>query len=121
MARRKKSSNVVSEAANRLAGMKSIDPQLDLGNGLTAQAFGEKINAAQAALEDYNTALSVADEKQNVYLEKESAVREINERMLLAVAARYGKNSNEYEQAGGTRKADRAKPAKKAAPDAPVK
>jgi hypothetical protein len=121
MARRKKSSTIISDAANRLAGVKSIDPNLDLGSGLTAQAFSDSINAAQTALENYNMALSTVDEKQNIYLEKERALRDIHERILLAVAARYGKNSNEYEQAGGTRKADRAKTAKKIAPDAPAK
>jgi hypothetical protein len=121
MARRKKSSTIISDAANRLAGVKSIDPNLDLGNGLTAQAFSDSINAAQTALENYNMALSTVDEKQNIYLEKERALRDVHERVLLAVAARYGKNSNEYEQAGGTRKTDRAKTAKKIAPDAPAK
>ena len=115
MPRIKKTSRVVNEAANRLAGIKSIDSQLDLGNNLSTQAFGDKIAAAQTALEDYNTTLSLADEKQNIYLAREKELLEIHERMLLAVAVRYGKNSNEYEQAGGTRKSDRAKPVKKVA------
>ena len=121
MSRRKKSSNTIAEAANRLAGIKSIDPHLDLGNNLTAQAFSDKITATQNALEDYNTTLSMADEKQNVFAAREKDLIDIHERMLLAVAARYGKNSNEYEQAGGTRKSDRARAAKKTTPHAPAK
>ncbi|MEH1974356.1 MAG: hypothetical protein V7K64_10350 [Nostoc sp.] len=33
-----------------------------------------------------------------------------SEQMLLNVASRYGKNSDEYGMAGGTRRSDRKKP-----------
>ena len=40
-------------------------------------------------------------------------MRDLNERALDGVASKYGKNSNEYEQAGGTRKSERKRPVRK--------
>lgn len=41
--------------------LKSIDPALDLGGGLTCGAFDAAIQAAPGRLEAYNTALSQVD------------------------------------------------------------
>ena len=68
-------------------------------------------------LEDYNQALSMVDEKANVLADSEKALKDFSERVLAGVAAKYGKNSNEYEKVGGVRKADRKCPAaRKTAP-----
>lgn len=37
----------------------------------------------------------------------EAGLRDLTERMLAAVSAKFGRASNEYEQAGGKRKSDR--------------
>lgn len=37
----------------------------------------------------------------------------MSERMLAGVAARYGKDSSQYEQAGGVRKSERKRPTRK--------
>jgi hypothetical protein len=42
-------------------------------------------------------------------------LKDWNERMLAGVATAYGKDSSEYEQAGGVRKSERKKPVRKAA------
>ncbi len=112
MSRAKKTSKIVEEANVRVAGIKSIDPILDLGNGLTVQEFELEIETTAKALEEYNTSLSTADEKLNVYKQKEKALKAVHERMLLAVAVKFGKDSNEYEKAGGTKKSARKKSVK---------
>ncbi len=38
----------------------------------------------------------------------------VSERMLIAVAAKYGKDSYEHEMAGGIRKSERKRPTRKA-------
>lgn len=43
----------------------------------------------------------------------EKQLRDLSERMLIAVAAKYGKNSYEYEMAGGVRKSERKRPVRK--------
>lgn len=40
-------------------------------------------------------------------------VKDLSKRMLTGVASKYGKNSSEYEMAGGTRKSERKKPVAK--------
>lgn len=116
MARRKKTSSLVLEAAAaRAAGLESIDAALDLGGSLTLASYKTAIADAQTKLNAYNTLLSDVDEASNAFETSESAVREISDRMLAGVAARYGRDSDEYEKAGGTRKSDRSRRTSKAA------
>ncbi len=114
MSRVKKTSKIVEEANIRVAGIKSIDQNLDLGNDLTVKAYEKEIEETAKALEDYNTSLSMADEKQNLYKQKERSLMTLHERMLLGVAVKFGKDSNEYEKAGGTKKSDRKRSTKAA-------
>lgn len=112
MSRIKKTSKIVEDANVRVAGIKSIDQDLDLGNGLTVKNYEKEIEETAKALEDYNTILSMADEKLNLYTQKEKSLMALHERMLLGVAVKYGKDSNEYEKAGGTKKSDRKRSTK---------
>ena len=104
MSRLKKLSKDHENASKRLAGLKSIDAALDLGNGLTVTAYQSAHDAVQMVIDDYNQLLSTVDGKANELKEKEKTLRDYSERMLAGVAAKYGKNSNEYEKAGGTKK-----------------
>jgi hypothetical protein len=112
MARIKKTSKTVETARIRLAGLKSIDPNLDLGNGVTVAIYESKIDKAGGSLETYNTTLSVADEHQDIFENDEADLKDYHERILLGVGSKFGKDSIEYEKAGGTRKSERRKPAK---------
>ncbi|MBC7798701.1 MAG: hypothetical protein H7Z37_17670 [Pyrinomonadaceae bacterium] len=112
MAYRKKTSKILENAGLRLAGLKSIGADLDLGNGITVKAYSKKIDDAADALEQYNTALSVADEKSNQFETNELDLSDFHERILMAVGVKYGKNSNEYEKAGGTKKSERKRSVK---------
>ena len=106
MARRKKTSAALLKAENRLAGMKSINPKLDLGNGITAATYEKEITNLRQQIADYNTLLSKADEASNAITAAEKQLSSTTEQMLLAVAAKYGKDSSEYEMAGGTRRSE---------------
>ena len=100
----------MTDAANRLAGIKSINENEDLGNGLTTTSFKKQIDDTQATLEAYNSTLALADQQLNAFHVQEKALKDMHERALIAVAAKYGKDSDEYEMAGGKRKSERAKP-----------
>lgn len=113
MGRVRKTSKVLEQTQIRAANLKSISPTLDLGNGLTAAAFDTAIADLQAKLADYNQTLAAADEKANALAASEKAARDLSERMLAGVAAHFGKNSSEYEQAGGIRKSERKTPSRK--------
>ena len=107
MGRRRRTSKVLEKALTRSAGIKSINPALDLGGGMTVASFDTSITDAQSKLEQYNQALAAVDEKYNALIASENSLNDVSERMLAGVAARFGKNSSEYEQAGGVRKSER--------------
>lgn len=113
MARIKKQSRIISNAKTRLSALVSIDPNMDLGNGLTATIYEKAITLGADLLSDYNTTLSTVDEKLNKAQAQELVISDLSERMLAGVASKYGKNSNEYEMAGGVKKSERKKPTKK--------
>src|SRR5690606_33324094 len=96
MSYRKRISRDLERAINRLAGLRSISDELDLGNGLTNAAFEALIGETRQSINEYNTRLSEVDGLQNLVEENERKVRDFSERMLAGVAATYGKNSDEY-------------------------
>ena len=114
MGRRKTSSKAYENAIRRMAAVQSIDPNFDLGNNLTYDEYQNLISNVKLALDNYNTTLSLVDEKFNTLKALEARLRDMNERILTGVASKYGKNSSEYEQSGGRRKSEiRRKPGKK--------
>jgi len=103
MAYKKSSPRVLGISQARLTALSSIDPALDLGNGLTVAGYQAAIQSVRDILSAYNVLLAQADGVAN---DLHAAVKELsllNTRMLIGVAAKYGKDSNEYEKAGGTR------------------
>jgi len=103
----------------RASGIRGIDAALDLGNGLTAAAFADRINAFGQKLAAYNQALAAIDEQYNTLLADEKTLSGLSERMLAGVGARFGKDSSQYEQAGGVRKSER-QPRQRAKPSPPT-
>lgn len=114
MAKRKRESKVLTASEKRLAGLTSIDPNLDLGSGISIKSIGSGIDDLSGALAKYNQSLSDADGALNLVVAYEKKLRDLNERVLAGVAAKYGKDSTEYEKAGGKRKSERKRRAKKA-------
>ncbi len=110
MARLKRSSKVLQKAEHRCAALKSISVTLDLGNGLSLENYLLLIDSLRSQLDSYNKSLSMVDRAATTVQDTEQELRTLSERMLIAVAARYGKDSYEYEMAGGTRKSDRKRP-----------
>ena len=103
MPRTRRTSNVIANATVRSNNLKTISPTLDLGGGLSVTAFDQLIAEAETALADYNQTVATLDEKGNRLDALLKQTGEMSARMLAGVGARYGKNSNEYEKAGGSR------------------
>ncbi|MGB3671003.1 MAG: hypothetical protein WBG63_16270 [Phormidesmis sp.] len=115
MARQKKTATaVVLKAKSRLQGLKDIDPKLDLGGGMTVAAFEKEVSAMLQKIESYNSMLNAADKVSNELEEMEKQLAYSSSRMLAGVVTRFGRNSSEYEMAGGVRTSDRKR--KKAQP-----
>ena len=106
MARKKRTSPAVTRAQQRCSGLCAIHPQLDLGNSLTVAAYDTEIKAANKELSDYNTMLSHVDSAGKALKNSEKNLNDLRDRMLKAVATKFGTNSAEYRRAGGTPKSE---------------
>ncbi|OUL26358.1 hypothetical protein BV378_13140 [Nostoc sp. RF31YmG] len=95
-------SAAVEKAQRRLALLKSINENLDLGHGLTIEAYTRLIENTRAVVEAHNTLLSNLEESRKTATQMDKALSELSERMLSGVATVYGKNSMEYAKAGGS-------------------
>jgi hypothetical protein len=113
MARKKKVFSHYQKAVTRLSAMKSIDGKMELNQGLSVPLYETAIDGFKAKLDLYNTTLSTVDTLLNDVIKTELELKDLSERMLLGVGSKYGKNSNEYEMAGGVRKSERKKPVRK--------
>ncbi|HEY9804680.1 MAG TPA: hypothetical protein V6D25_30385 [Leptolyngbyaceae cyanobacterium] len=107
--RRQRSSPILKKAVRRAAGMNSINPNLDVGNGLTLPAFSKLINTMQTKENAYNSALANLDKLYQEMLETERQLADMTEHMLMGVGVVYGKSSVEYGMAGGVPKNQRRK------------
>ena len=116
MARPKRNSTTLEAARQRLAGLKSITPAPDFGSALSLDQYEQEINAYSAKLDKYNEALSTLDGLQNELDTAETNLNDKSKRMLAAVGAHYGTDSDQYEKAGGTRSSERKRPTRKTAP-----
>lgn len=109
MARRRRKSTVLEKAEIRANNLKTISATLDLGPGLTLADLEQTIADVRATRDNYNQALARVDDLSNELVAKEKLLDELNSRMLAGVGARWGKNSSQYEIAGGTRTDERKK------------
>lgn len=104
MPRSKRRSGTADKADARATALSSINPALELGESLTLAAYKAKIIATRTVLEAYNTLLSNADAALVALEQSESELADLSERMLKGVASEFGRDSVEYEKAGGVRK-----------------
>lgn len=118
MAYRKKSiPKDVQNSQKRVDGMKSIEAALDLGNGVSVATMEAAIKKVVDGISEYNTMLSQIDQKANEIEADIKAMNELSSRALKGTEFKYGKDSSEYEMAGGTRASERKKSVKKTGND----
>jgi len=106
MAYQRRTSQVIVAAQERSTNLKAIAPNFNLSEELSVVNLDSLIERTQASLEAYNTLLAQADAAGNNLGNDEKELRELSARMLAGVGAHYGKDSNEYEMAGGTRSSE---------------
>ena len=92
------------KAIQRLSGLKSIDPGLDLGKDMSVAVFEQNIQAFEQILSNYNTMLSVLDAQLQQVLAAEKYLLDYTGRWLPMVGGHFGMDSEEYQKAGGVRK-----------------
>jgi hypothetical protein len=107
MARKKRSSRILEKAEFRVAGLKAIDPKLKFDDTCNLQNLTQLIQQVQKMLDDYNAAIAIVDSSKIKLDEMEKTLNQISDKMLMGVGFKYGKNSSEYELAGGVRDSER--------------
>ncbi len=113
MARRKKVYSHYEKAVTRLASVKSIGENVKLTGDASVANYETQIAAFRKRMDDYNTTLSAIDAQYSDLMAAEKELKNSSERVLAGVAYQFGKDSNEYEQAGGSRKGNRKRNVKK--------
>ena len=111
MAFKKRVSPTLIKATTRANKLAEIKPDLAIGS-MTLANYQARVKAAQTALDHYNGLLTQADLASDQFDDLEKELKDLSERMLTGVATEYGKDSAEYEAAGGVRKSERKKPAR---------
>ncbi len=107
MSRQKRTYRILEKAELRSAGLKAIDPSMDFGDARKLQNLTQIIEQVRTRIDAYNTALSVIDSSKTEIDQLEKTLADLCDNMLTGVAFRYGKDSREYEMAGGVRKSER--------------
>ncbi|BDI18220.1 hypothetical protein ANSO36C_40220 [Nostoc cf. commune SO-36] len=107
MTRRKRSSRILEKAEFRVAGLKAINPNINFDDTHNLQNLTQLIDNFHNLLDDYNAAIAMIDSSRNKLDEMEKTLSQVSDKMLTWVGCKYGKNSNEYELAGGVRDSER--------------
>ena len=115
MAFKKRASPDLVKAEERAKKLGAVNPTLEVG-GLTLPAYQEQVMSARTLLDRYNVLLTEADLLADQFDNAETGLKDWSERMLAGVGVKYGKDSPEYEAAGGVRKSERKKPTRKSPP-----
>lgn len=105
-------------AKTRWQGLVSQDPVMDLGNGLSVQAYGVAVTALDEQVLKINNLSAEIQTERAKLVEMEREMRDLNDRYMKATAAKYGTSSMEYMAIGGVRKKDRKRrPSQPTPPD----
>ena len=108
---------MIEEGNSRAASLKTIDPALDFSNGVSLTALTAATATAKTKLDAYNALLAQSDDALNALGAAEKTVADLSSRLLSGVKMKYGADSSQYEQAGGTRTSEiKRSPRKKTAP-----
>ena len=105
--KKRRTSRVLENAELRSAGLKAIDANLDLGDACNLKNLTQLMEELRAKIDAHNTALTAVDSSKTEIELLEQSLGNLSEKMLIGVAFKYGKDSRQYEMAGGVRKSER--------------
>ena len=76
---KKKSEPILESTSTQVAGLKSIDNDIELGNGLMALSYATAVVALRTILEEYNTVLTDVDVKRSAFKLKQKEVKDVTD------------------------------------------
>ncbi|MCF2147033.1 hypothetical protein IQ276_011330 [Desmonostoc muscorum LEGE 12446] len=91
---------------SRFAGLKAINSNLDLGDNCNITNLTQLIEELRTKLENHNNILTTIHSSKIEIEELEENLVSSCEKMLMGVGFKYGKDSREYEMAGGVRRSE---------------
>ncbi|MDZ8025083.1 MAG: hypothetical protein RMY36_018625 [Nostoc sp. SerVER01] len=106
MSQKKRTSRVLESAELKFAGLKAINSSLDIGDNYNIAKLTQLIEELRTKLENYNTIISMIDSSKIEIEELEKNLATYCENMLMGIGFKYGRDSREYEMAGGVRKSE---------------
>lgn len=109
MPRPKRTSRILEKAELRSAGLKAIDSNLDFGENCDLQNLTQLIEQFRIMLNAYNINIAMIDSSKTKIDEMEKTLSNLTDKLVRGVAFKYGKNSSEYELAGGIRDSERVR------------
>lgn len=104
--RKKQRSRSLETAEFRLNALLNIDETLDFGAGFNVNSYKTLVEEAEAELNRYNALLADADQQRSSVRRLEKQLDDANERVFSGIITQFGRDSDEYEMIGGTRKSD---------------
>jgi len=110
-------SKILATARERLAGLNQMTIPPNSGLATIKQAYEAEINGYSNDEDSYNADSLALAAKQNALNTRELGLRVWNSRILSLVEGQFGSDSTEYELAGGTRRSERKKRARKGSGD----
>lgn len=94
-------------ARSRWQGLVSQDPDMDLGNGLTAKTYESSIAALEKQLLRINNLAADIQTARAIMHQMEREMSDLNDRFMKATAAKFGTSSMEVLAIGGVPKIER--------------
>lgn len=110
MARPPGTAAVIETARKRVAGLRACKTKPTLGAEMTPESVEADIAVIVGKVSARDEARAALDQMQNEIERLVTALNDKNTRILAGVGAQLGKDSDEYEQVGGTRTSERKKP-----------
>jgi hypothetical protein len=102
-------SKTLETAHRRMLGLRYLDPEMNFGKGLSVPDFTDQVETMKAKLDAYNEMVNALKQERESLDAIEKTLRGTSERILGAVGSLYGKESDEYEVAGGVKRGKRSR------------
>jgi hypothetical protein len=109
----KTNSKALEQVQLRLSALKSIDPDLDLGDGLTIRSVSKLVQDTRSGIDAYNTEISGVEQKYKSLREQEGTIAVLSDRIVDGIAFKFGRKSDEYKMVSSIRRNNRKRSIKK--------
>jgi uncharacterized protein with von Willebrand factor type A (vWA) domain len=105
----KSNSRILEQAQRRVSVLNTFALDLNLGNGVSLTELQNLTESVRLMTDEYNNVAATFQQLGHQLREKEKALAEMGDRMVLVVAAKQGRKSREYLTVKAIRRVNRSK------------